>query len=92
MPVEAENKTDGLRKNHWRLRKRWKLLTLKDKNSLLQSLGEIFPNCKANGSVLRKHNESLVMLSLMKQSSPSNLRRVLRHTEFFLLLKDTQSV
>ena len=21
MPVEVENKTDGLRKNHWRLRK-----------------------------------------------------------------------
>lgn len=85
MPMEVWNKTDGLIKNQCTLRKRWKWLTLKDKNSLPQNLEKISTNCKVNGSILRKQGDSLSVLFLMKQGSPSNAREG-RNTHRFLSL------
>lgn len=91
MPVETWNKTYGLIKNQWRLGKKWKWLTLKGKNSLLQNWGEISVNWKVNGSILKKMIVFLCFSS-WNRAAPATWEKVAIHIDFILLLRDTDSV
>lgn len=89
IPVEIRHKTDGLIKNQWRLRKRWKWLTLRDKAAYCRIWEKFLLTLRR--TEVYWENKMNVCAFPHETKLLATWEKVTRHTYSFLLLRDTES-